>query len=91
MSDTDNEPSEDDFHAAQYGLPIEHLFMVDPLDLTTEDLLLIVGHYRAARLNHLKAMERPKSVAKSRNPKLDADQTRKEVSAIMQAILDAED
>jgi len=70
-------------HKAQFGLPIDHLFLVDPLDITSDDLLLLVSHYRNTRFNHLKAMEKPKAVEKNRNPKLDAEATQKEINNLM--------
>ena len=70
-------------HKAQFGLPIDHLMTVDPLDITEPDLLLIITHFRHSRFNHLKAMEKPKAVEKNRNPKLDAEATQKEINNLM--------
>jgi len=77
------EGTEAELAEAQFGLPIEHLFTIDPLDLESKDLLLLVTHYRNQRFNHIKAMEtKPKAVEKNRNPKLDAEASKKEVEAI---------
>lgn len=73
----------DEPQPSQFGLPIDHLFMVDPLDISTEDLLLLVSHYRTARFNHLKAMEKPKAVEKNRNPKLNAEDSKKEINNLL--------
>lgn len=79
----DNTPTDEQLATAQFGLPIEHLFIVDPLDITSDDLLLIVTHFRNTRFQHLKAMEKPKAVQKNRNPKLDAEATKKELDSLM--------
>lgn len=70
---------------------IDHLLMVDPLDLTSDDLLLIIQHYRANRLNFLKMEERPKSVEKSRGPKLTPEQTAAEAHRILQGLIGGDD
>lgn len=70
---------------------IDHLLMVDPLDLTGDDLLLIVQHYRANRLNFLKMEERPKSVERSRGPKLSAEDTAKAAHAILAGLIGGDD
>lgn len=80
--ETITEPTEEEVAIAQLGLPIEHLMMVDPLDITSDDLLLLVSHYRNQRLVHMKAMERPKAVQKNRNEKLDAEKSRAEIDSI---------
>lgn len=80
MTDTPITPEE---AQAQFGLPIEHLFVIDPLEITSDDLLLLVTHYRGTRFQHLKAMEKPKAVQKNRNPKLDAEATKKEIENLL--------
>ncbi len=67
----------------QFGLPIDHLLTIDPLDLTTDNLILLITHYRHARFNHLKAMEKPKAVEKNRNPKLDAEASKREIGNML--------
>lgn len=78
---TDDEPTNP--NPGNFGLPIDHLFTVDPLDITSDDLLLLVTHYRTTRFNHLKAMEKPKAVQKNRNPKLDAEASKAELDRLM--------
>lgn len=85
------EPTELDHAQAQLGLPVEHLFMVDPLDLTADDLLVLVAHYRNTRLNYIKAAEKPKTVQKNRNPKLDAEASRKEITNILESLFGDDD
>lgn len=86
MTEEAVEPTEEEIAIAQLGLPIEHLMVVDPLDITSDDLLLLVSHYRNQRLVHMKAMEKPKAVQKNRNAKLDAEATQKEIGAIFDSL-----
>lgn len=70
----------------ELGLPIEHLFQVDPLDLTQEDLLLLSQHYRNQRMNfQKKEMEKPKTVTNYRTtgPKLDAEASQAKIDEIL--------
>lgn len=81
------EATSDEQALAAFGLPIEHLFMIDPMDLTSDDLLLLVTHYRNQRFNHLKAMnEKPARVEKNRNPKLDKEASKAEADAILKKL-----
>ena len=89
LEEPDNTPTEEETKIAQFGLPIEHLFMVDPLDIGTDDLLLLVNHYRNQRFNFIKAQnERPARVEKTRDPKLDKEASEKEIKNIMAALFD---
>jgi len=69
---------------------IDHLLMIDPLDLTSDDLLLIVQHYRANRINFIKLDQKPKTVEKSRGPKLDPEATKKEAHKILAMLMGEE-
>lgn len=72
----------------ELNLPVDHLFSVDPLRLTSSDLSLIANHYRSKRLNFLKAeTTKPKTVERSRNPKLDATATAKRVDDILAGLI----
>lgn len=66
------------------ALPIEHLFSIDPLQITAEDQLLLVQHYRRTRLDFLKLEEKPKAVQKNRNPKLTAEESAIEASKMLE-------
>lgn len=71
----------------QYVVPtIDHLYVVDPLNLTADDCLLIVQHHRVARVNFMKLAEKPKTVQKSRGPKLDEEATRKAADEILNSM-----
>ncbi len=83
MTDTPITDEPVDPNPGQFGLPIDHLFTVDPLDITSSDLLLLVTHYRSTRFQHLKAMEKPKAVQKNRNEKLDAEASAKEIGNVL--------
>lgn len=71
----------------EYGLPIESLFHVDPLDLTSSDLSLLAQHYRNKRLMFQKMEEKPKSVERTRGPKLDADASKEHINNILLSLV----
>lgn len=84
----DNTPSNPTDLPPELNLPVDHLFTVDPLRLTSSDLSLIANHYRSKRLNFLKAeTTKPKTVERSRNPKLDAEATKKRVDDILGSLV----
>lgn len=68
---------------AEFQLPIDHLFQTDPLNLEEQDLVSLVSHYRSQRLNFQKLEEKPKTVERSRNPKLDAEASKAKLDAIL--------
>ena len=74
--------------AAAFGLPIEHLFTIDPLDITADDLLLLIAHYRGTRLQYNKLAEKPKAVEKSRGPKLTPEETKAEAQKVLDQMMD---
>lgn len=83
-----NPPAQTDLPPELNGLPVDHLFMLDPLQLTSSDLSLLANHYRTKRLNFLKAEEtKPKTVEKNRNPKLDAEKTKESIDNILAGLI----
>lgn len=65
------------------NLPIDYLFMIDPLDLTEEDLTSLARYYRAERLDFLKREEKPKQARTSRGPTASPEKTAKAFDDIL--------
>ena len=70
---------------------IEHLFLVDPMEITPDDILLLVNHYRATRFNFMKLQDKPRTVEKSRGPALDEAKSKEAVNSILAALMSDDD
>ena len=76
------------FSAAGVEFPIQHLFTIDPLDLTSEDTLMLVHHYRTKRLDFIKVeSERPTTAEKTRGPKLTPEETKSQLDAMLSRMI----
>ena len=75
----------------EFILPIEGLFSVDPLDLTLEDLTLLVSHYRNQRLMFEKLQEKPKKIESNFRGKLDAEASKERINSILRGLIGGDD
>lgn len=73
----------EEFAETGLELPIQTLFNIDPLNLTVEDADMLILHYRSKRLQFLKLEDRPKSVEKTRGPKLDPEASKASIHAAL--------
>lgn len=73
----------EEFAETGLELPINHLFTIDPLEVTVEDADLLIMHYRAKRLQFIKLEDKPKTVEKTRGPKLDAESSKSEIANVL--------
>ncbi len=73
----------EEFAETGLELPIFHLFTIDPLNITVEDTDLLIMHYRAKRLQFIKLEDKPKTVEKTRGPKLDAEASKSEIANVL--------
>lgn len=85
-TDEQSEPPEGQL-PPEFGLPIESLFHIDPLDLTSSDLSLLAQHYRNKRMMFQKMEEKPKSVERSRGPKLDPEASKAQINSILLSLV----
>ena len=63
--------------------PIEHLFLMDPQDLTSENFSDLVAFYRAERLQFNQMENRPKAVRKTRGDPLEGEKAKEKVANVL--------
>lgn len=67
----------------QIESPLAHLLETDPLNLTAEDITLIVQHFRASRISWEAMEAKPKTVTRFRGPAASPEKTEENFQSAM--------
>lgn len=67
----------------EFQLPVDHLFQMDPQDLTLENYLALVQYFRNERLIFSKTENKPKAVRKSREAAIAGEEVKVNTDSIM--------